>query len=491
MLQGRPTIRIRGPVAVLAGMAAFALSMLGCGKDSPTAPVDTGPDVGTVELEGGPAAEFTPFGSYIDISGRLVWVAAAPAGARSGEIRLWVTPSVTDTTKAIEVALFDAEGRWTTASPSGVAGCVVSGVKIAFENCALAGEDEGDGAAALTGTLWRPASLVTVPRVPEDVAAESRASGLEISWNAPEQIPGLTYRVYLAAESPVDPVGYTALADGRVFVAPLSPIAPTGLTPGLPYFAIVTAFNLAGESPPSAEVSAVPDGALPDLGSLLITGSGAGAFSGGRFLPQTAGPSLAAEGHTGAQFWFDERGSGATLVLGTDPADPTRIAYVIVWVGSEMWGTLPGGTPPGGAARDGYRYAVDGFSLPQIWGTSGAITLTGSLRALPVPSLGGSYGVLDQGGAWTPPNYEPDGRDFAGDGVRWSIGGDKALDVDLVHQAVGSSAVRLTLGTSVWELVSPSGPLAGVSVTGSSVTFSGVELAGPGGPRILTGTLTY
>ncbi|RII27971.1 MAG: hypothetical protein CXR31_05935 [Geobacter sp.] len=99
-----------------------------------------------------------------------------------------------------------------------------------------------------------PTSVPTVPAAPIGVSAVGGANQVTISWAA---VAGLTYNIYWAPTAGVTP------ATGTKITSATSPYVQSGLTAGTTNYYVVTAVNVAGESAPSAQVSATTAAPAP------------------------------------------------------------------------------------------------------------------------------------------------------------------------------------------------------------------------------------
>ncbi|WP_298438869.1 DUF5666 domain-containing protein [Geobacter sp.] len=110
-------------------------------------------------------------------------------------------------------------------------------------------------------------SAPTVPAAPIGVGAMGGTNQVTISWAA---VTGATsYNIYWATTTGVTP------ATGTKISGATSPYVQTGLTGGTTYFYVVTAENAAGESAPSAQVSATPTSApTPPSAPTGVTATG-------------------------------------------------------------------------------------------------------------------------------------------------------------------------------------------------------------------------
>lgn len=100
-------------------------------------------------------------------------------------------------------------------------------------------------------------SVNTVPTAPTDVNAIGGTNQVTITW---DDVSGATsYNVYWSTTTGV------TTANGTKITGVSSPYVQTGLAAGTTYFYIVTAVNSAGESVPSAQVSATTSSTVPTV----------------------------------------------------------------------------------------------------------------------------------------------------------------------------------------------------------------------------------
>ena len=92
--------------------------------------------------------------------------------------------------------------------------------------------------------------LPTIPAAPTGVAAVPADTQNSISWNASSGAD--SYNLYWSTTSGVTQANGTLIPDVT------TPYVHTALTNGIPYYYVVTAANIAGESADSAEVNATP-----------------------------------------------------------------------------------------------------------------------------------------------------------------------------------------------------------------------------------------
>jgi len=109
-------------------------------------------------------------------------------------------------------------------------------------------------------------SSTSAPSAPTGVTATPGNGQVTIAWTA---VSGaITYNIYWSTTAGTG-------QNGTQILAATNPYTQTGLTNGTPYYYVVTAVNLNGESTPSAQVSATPSAQAPiTLSGVLYDNSG-------------------------------------------------------------------------------------------------------------------------------------------------------------------------------------------------------------------------
>ena len=131
-------------------------------------------------------------------------------------------------------------------SPRTVTG-LTNGTPAYFIVTAVNSAGEGSASAQVSAT---PVAPVVVPAAPASVTAVAGNAQAIVSWAA---VSGATsYNLYWSKTSGV------TRTNGTKITGVTSPRVVTGLTNGTPYYFIVTAVNIAGESAASVQVSATP-----------------------------------------------------------------------------------------------------------------------------------------------------------------------------------------------------------------------------------------
>jgi fibronectin type 3 domain-containing protein/regulation of enolase protein 1 (concanavalin A-like superfamily) len=139
---------------------------------------------------------------------------------------------------------------------------LVNGTPYFFVITALNDAGESAESEQVTAT---PIAAIAIPAQPQNVVGISLDASAHISWDA---VTGATeYNVYMTAEAGVTPVNYSSLSDGAKFTTTATTFEhdPT-LNNGQPYYFIVTATNLTGESIASQEIPVTP-WARADIGN--------------------------------------------------------------------------------------------------------------------------------------------------------------------------------------------------------------------------------
>ncbi len=491
MLHMRPGRLARPGVIALTVSAAL---LGGCGEDSPTTPVDEGPDVGTLEFTGGPVAEFLPFGSYIDFNEDLVWVAAAPAARATETLRLEASVSPVNRDVADWVRLSLGESVWEASVLSGVAGCSFVGSQIVFDDCVLEWQGLEIPEApvedvSMLGTLDRPREGLTPPSSPLELTVTPLTQGLLVDWSRGGL--GVLHTVYLAAEPGIGPDNAGDLVDGAAYEPAEPPFTiPDALTPGIVYFVTVTGTNLAGEGE-VAPIVTVAAGGAPDPGVIAFSGPGAGSLASASFVPETVGPGIADPMNDYIHYWLDVDGTRGVLLVGTGIFDADMIEVVLFKTETQVWSAQAFRDDLGAISRDGYRFVLDGLALPQVVGGSDPLVLTGTVVAVPMSATpaGGDLGslVLDGSISMT---IAPTDRGFVDRSARWTLGSSIDVEVVLSHEHTGATELHVRSGSSVWSAESV-GSIPGITVNGEEVVVTDVSVTGPGGTLVANGTLRF
>jgi hypothetical protein len=130
-----------------------------------------------------------------------------------------------------------------TAAPSYTDSSVANGPLYYYVVSAVAPDGESQNSAEVSATLAQP------PPAPSNVRAIAGDSQVTLSWGASNGAAGYRVKRSTTAGGPYTPVA-TPVA---------SPYVDVTLTNGITYFYVISAVNVAGESPNSTQVSAVPD----------------------------------------------------------------------------------------------------------------------------------------------------------------------------------------------------------------------------------------
>jgi hypothetical protein len=132
-------------------------------------------------------------------------------------------------------------------------------------------------------TVVVSSSLLEQP-APETITAQPANGLVTLGWRLVEGVPA--YNIYYATESGVTPQGYALLDNGALVRDVVPPYQVTGLANGQAYYFVITSTTGRGESLPSLEVSATPEGAAASRPVLNDTGIDfCGAAAGGNNNP--------------------------------------------------------------------------------------------------------------------------------------------------------------------------------------------------------------
>ncbi|MBI1822594.1 MAG: fibronectin type III domain-containing protein [Nitrospirae bacterium] len=127
---------------------------------------------------------------------------------------------------------------------------------VFLTGCGGGGYSSGGGGMISSGCP-SGMSILVVPAAPTNVSASSgpAAGEVTVTWSP---VPGAaSYNLYMAAVSGVTKSNYSTLSGGMLHSKVCSPfIHPPTLTGGTTYYFVVTAVNIYGESPDSAQASA-------------------------------------------------------------------------------------------------------------------------------------------------------------------------------------------------------------------------------------------
>ncbi|HEY6872117.1 MAG TPA: fibronectin type III domain-containing protein [Geobacteraceae bacterium] len=148
---------------------------------------------------------------------------------------------------------------WSTTSGAGTGGTRIAGVTSSYVQTGLSAGTTyyyvvtavnavGESTASAQTSATTNAPPPAVPAAPTGVTATGGANQVSISWSA---VSGSTsYNIYWSKTSGV------TTATGTKISGATSPYVQTGLTAGTSYYYIVTAVNVSGESPASAQAMA-------------------------------------------------------------------------------------------------------------------------------------------------------------------------------------------------------------------------------------------
>jgi fibronectin type 3 domain-containing protein len=149
--------------------------------------------------------------------------------------------------------------RSTTSGVTTSTGTKIAGVTSSYVNTGLSAgatyyyvvtaiNSVGESLASTQASATTNAPPPTVPAAPTGVTATGGANQVSVSWSA---VSGATsYNLYWSKTSGV------TTATGTKITAVSNPYVQTGLTAGTAYYYIVTALNVSGESPTSAQATA-------------------------------------------------------------------------------------------------------------------------------------------------------------------------------------------------------------------------------------------
>ena len=288
------------------------------------------------------------------------------------------------------------------------------------------------------------ASATTLPTAPANLTAGTGALSVLLAWDA---VPGAAeYRIYRAATANGD---LTRIASNMTITD--TAYTDPGLTNGTTYRYIVRAFNDAGESPPSNEVSAAPD----DHGNAV-----AGA------TPATSGTGVSGNIEvTGDVDYF------SIVVSGASDAAPVTI----------------NATTSGTLNSDGTLFNGDGIQIgSDVYNGSGT-----NFRIIRSLTVDGSYYIGVQGGTTGNRTGTYSLTITVGSTViDTTTNGPPAADTD-THSNIRSRATPVTSGTAIagWLNVAGDFDYFSIAVTGASTSSPVMLTAGTTGTTDTFGIL--
>ena len=129
---------------------------------------------------------------------------------------------------------------------------LTNGTKYFYVVSAVNSAGESANSAAVSAT---PAAPIAIPATPTGLAATAGNAQVSLTWNASTGATGYNVKRATVSGGPYSQIAAPTTAN----------YTDTGLTKGRPYYYVVSAVNSAGESANSAQVSAPPAGAAPDV----------------------------------------------------------------------------------------------------------------------------------------------------------------------------------------------------------------------------------
>ncbi len=214
------------------------------------------------------------------------------------------------------------------------------------------------------------------PVAPSNLTAAANGLQINLTWSAPPGGQTLTYHVYRSTTSPVTLVAGNRIASGLSSVS-YSDI--NSLSPGTPYFYVVTAVDIANqESLGSNEATAT-------------TPSAPGTLTG---LVATAGPSQI------SLTWIPVAGATSYTVLRRGPM-PTAAAFAVIASGVTLPTYTDTGLPPS-TTFEYQVFAVNGVGNGAVSATASATTPVLTVSAPPT-TLAGTAGSGQAFLTWNSP----------------------------------------------------------------------------------------
>src|SRR5579863_82253 len=159
------------------------------------------------------------------------------------------------------------------------------------------------GCAGYAGKAGTGVAETTIPTVPAGLAAAAGNAQVALHWTVSSDATGYYVERSIASGGPYTQISVQAAAN----------FTDTGLTNGTKYFYVVSAYNSAGQSANSADVSATPTVSVPTVPTGLSATGGSGVVS------------LAWTGSSGATSYYVKRSTSSGAE--TQIASPTSTSY--------------------------------------------------------------------------------------------------------------------------------------------------------------------
>jgi fibronectin type 3 domain-containing protein len=203
---------------------------------------------------------------------------------------------------------------------------LANGTRLYYVVRAVNFAGEGPDSAEASATPVPP-----LPSAPEGLAAVAGDAQVAISWSAVTGADTYTVKRSETAGGPYSPIAPGLVATSYIDAA---------VTNGTAYYYVVSAVNLAGEGPNSAEVSATPTAVPPAAPTNLVASAGDGAVSLTWSASTGAASYIVKRSETsGGPYAPVASGIAATSYTDTDVMNGTWYFYVVIAVN-------PGGESP-------------------------------------------------------------------------------------------------------------------------------------------------